>query len=144
MLAAAIVALIFMYVVLAAKMPKVAILTVALAAFGGFVLSCDESDEIGAVLSLLMPLTTLMALAILSPRDGKNWPRKAAIWTLRIIAALPVLAVAGVLWPLTVLLHRFYRDFHAMFLHRAACKGGICRFDDRCVHASEPALGYGT
>jgi type IV pilus assembly protein PilC len=104
MLAVAVAVMLLVYIVLAAKMPRTAILTAPLAAAGFLMLSLAEQDEIAALLSLLMLATTLIALAAISSRDRHNWARKAAIWALRIIAALPVLVVTAWIWPLTVLL----------------------------------------
>ncbi|MBE0534961.1 MAG: type II secretion system F family protein [Phycisphaerae bacterium] len=104
MLTGAIAVMLLVYIFLAAKMPRTAVLTMPVTAIGFLMLSASEQDVLAVFMAFLMVATTLIALATLSPREKRNWARKAAIWTLRLVAAIPALALAGVLWPLTVLL----------------------------------------
>jgi len=94
MLTGAIAVMLLVYILLAAKMPRTAVLTVPVAAIGFLMLSASEQDVFAVYMSFLMVATTLIALATLSPREKTNWARKAAIWTLRLIAAVPALALA--------------------------------------------------
>ena len=100
MLVIIVVSVVILYVILAAKMPKAALITSPVATIAFFILSLTSEAPVAAGISLLIFPAGLLSLVA----DKRNWTRRVVKGLFQVLGGGCLLAIAVFLWPLALML----------------------------------------